>query len=417
MHYITEGGDAIAFRMEYGHRVMRVRKRRLRNSERCCYPDYLTALSEALELPSHYFDFGEEVHLDGTSLKLLKDCCQHLRPLYRVKVDETWDPRGHVTIDRSKFWAGKEKESSIVLEIKHKFGGRAAEVDSLLNPLKEVDLREKVYRFQAIQNLKGQCFLDASYNPSDLFSGNQQRVNEALQALVKKLPHNKLRLFEEGEVVNDGTSWEEICQRQLHAPVNEVISSVALILTQEPLRLCLEKSQLLGSIGVEGAGMLMCRLKSFVGSEDAAVSVLCGRLSSRSSAQKGWDAFRKWNGLLYRPGGLGGISDPHLRQRAHSRARQYISNMSQEDCIGLLWGWIVSATCRDCSIMVGLCHSESRDILSHSTKIQIDTETGRVGNFLYCIALIDLGPKPPQKILKTLDREREVWSAAKCLLY
>ncbi len=415
---MTEGGDAITFRLECGRRVVRVCKRHLRNPERCSSPDHLAALSVALELPSHYFDSGEEVHLDGTSLKLLKDSCQHLRPLYRVEVDETWDPRGLVTIDRSKFWVGERKESSsIVLEIKHKFGGRAAHVDSLLNPLEEVDLREKVSRFQAIQKLKEQCFKDASYNPTDLFSVDQQRVNGALQALVKKLPHNKLRLFEEGEIVMDDTSWEEVCQRQLLAPLNEVISSLTLVLTQEPLRLCLEKSQLLGSIGVEGAGMLMRRLQSLVGSEHAAVSTLWDRLGSRSSAQEGWDAFTKWNGLLFRPGGLGGISEPHLRQRAHYRACQYISNMSQEDCIGLLWGWLVSAACRDSSIMVGLHRCESSEILSHSTKIQTAAEAGRVGNFLYCVALVDLGPKPPQKILKTMAREPEIWSAAKGLLY
>ncbi len=413
---MTEGGNAIAFRLECGHRVMRVCKRRLRNSERCCFSEHLAALSTALELPSHYFDSGEEVHLDGSSLKLLKDSCKHLRPLYRVKVDEAWDPRGLITVNRSKFWARKEKGSGIVLEIKHKFGGRAADVDSLLNTLEEVDLREKVSRFQAIQTLKGQCFSDASYNPRDLFSVDQQRVDEALQTLVKKLPHNKLRLFEEGELVMDGTSWEEICQRRLHAPLNEVISSVALVLTQEPLRLCLEKSQLLGSIGVYGAGMLMCRLQCLVGSEDAAISALWDRLGSRSSAQEGWDAFRKWNGLLFRPGGLGGISEPHLRQCAHNRACQYIFNMSQEDCIGLLWGWLVSAACRDCSIMVGLHPSGAREILSHSTKIQTAGEAGWVGKFLYCIALIDLGPKPPQKILETLAREAKVWSAAKRLL-
>ncbi len=412
---MTEGGDAIAFRLECGRRVMRVRKRRLRNSDRCCFSEHFVALSAALELPSHYFDSGEEVHLDGPSLKLLKDSCQHLRPLYRVKVDEAWDPRGLVTINRSKFWAGNEKGSGIVLEIKHKFGGHAEDVDSLLNPLEEVDLREEVSRFHAIQRLKGQCFSDASYNPRDLLSVDQQRVNEALQALVNELPHNKLRLFEEGELAMDSTSWEEICQRRLHAPLNEVISSVALVLTYEPLRVCLEKSQLLGSIGVYGAGMLMWRLQYLVRSKDTAISALWDRLSSRSSAQEGWDAFRKWNGLLFRPGGLGGISEPHLRQRAHNRACQYISNMSQEDCIGLLWGWLVSAACRDCSIMVGLHPSDAREIPSHSTKIQTAGEAGRVGKFLYCVALIDLGPKPPQKILKTLAREAKVWSAAKRL--
>ncbi len=415
---MTEGGDAITFRLECGRRVVRVCKRHLCNPERCSSPDHLAALSVALQLPSHYFDSGEEVHLDGASLNLLKESCQRLRPLYRVKVDEAWDPRGLVTLDRSKFWAGERNEgSSIVLEIKHKFGGRAAHIDSLLNPLEEVELREKVSRFQAIQEMKEQCFADASYSPSDLFSVDQHRVNEALQALVRKLPHNKLRLFEEGEIVRDDTSWEEVCQRQLLAPLNEVISSLALVLTQEPLRLCLEKSQLLGSIGVEGAGMLMQRLQSLVGSEHAAISALWDRLGSSSSAQEGWNAFTKWNGLLFRPGGLGGISEPHLRHRAHYRACQYIYNMSQEDCIGLLWGWLVSAACRDSSIMVGLHRREPSTIHSHSTKIQTAAEAGRVGKFLYCVALVDLGPKPPQKIFQTLAREPEIWSAAKRLLY
>lgn len=286
-----------------------------------------------------------------------------------------------------------------------------------------------------------QNFLGMFVNGEPVFGRGKEEMEKVRRAVA-------VLLMKEGD---DGKEREEELLERL-------MEVVVQILQQEPLLARVLMLQEMDVVDVEGAGMVMRRLVELCeGSEDKALALLeVAELEgvphhhpahTHTRAQESKDQAssaliqRLEKVLLTVPpaaavdgegcGGSSGSNDTDEHTKAdYEQATAAVANFTQEECVLLLQRWLISLGACDCSLMASLRRSEE-EREDGKGKHQTATSTGEISykaspptkggggdgegegqgdvcNIAYFMHVVDLGPKPPSKILSKAGLEEKL---------
>ncbi|GBG29152.1 Inositol-pentakisphosphate 2-kinase [Hondaea fermentalgiana] len=258
------------------------------------------------------------------------------------------------------------------------------------------DIKRKVDRFtmhQALKNEKGKLDTLSKYNPTDLFSYDRDRVLQALDALVDT-PQNNFRMFVDGKMVfpdskghGSRADLAEILQDYpalKDGGVDGLLAALANILVQEPLLRRLQRMQEMDDCDIEAA----------------------------------WPIYQE---ILAR-----GETVQPLAEGDSILPRAPPATLPKEPAAqhDLVRRFLLSCTAKDCSTMIVLKPSagnkEPENVPTSPDLPVTDDKVSRtivdgVGPFMYSIAIVDLDPKPIEKMEHwfTLDKKIAEFYAAK----
>jgi hypothetical protein len=318
--YLAEGGAHVLLRLRggaggKGGKVLRISKSTLSEEEWSAWEGHHEALSSCLRLKSK-LRTGSAVILHSQCVAALRSSCESERPAFRRAASEAnncenWDCRARILLDLSTFWdpdfglecllsngvGGRQVSDSSGLVFEWKPKGEGGIERSLLAPPGHAELRSSISRGRAVQCFKLEREQTAAargggleprmkglsdFESSDFFSFSVPRLTKALEALVR-VPHNKLKIFEGGKEVPK-LEWDACCYRQLGVSLHQVVDRAAKLLCLDPTVRAISLGHCpLGSIGVEGAALLLERLCHIAG-RDEALSLLWERIGSGETA-------------------------------------------------------------------------------------------------------------------------------------
>ncbi|EWM22690.1 inositol-pentakisphosphate 2-kinase-like protein [Nannochloropsis gaditana] len=251
-------------------------------------------------------------------------------------------------------------------------------------------------------------------------------------------------------------------------PLDTLMEAVAQVLQQECLLPRLLSLQRLDVLDVEGAGAVMERLVELCGGEEAAAQallqeeVLQARLLRTGAEEEGPGgesmsamARRLEAALGLGPCGARGGSgkgstcegEPagFVLEQQHKEALATVQRLSQAECLFLLHRWLIALGASDCSIMLAIrrCPDEAALPLTRFSPVlgqdasslqplesfcQSASEPGLLSfrptppaqggrergavRLAYAMHVVDLGPKPPTKVLSKARLEDGIIAAA-----
>lgn len=256
------------------------------------------------------------------------------------------------------------------------------------SPFVTYDVKKTADRFtmhQALKYAKGKLDTLSAYSPLDLFSYDAQRVRKALDALVTT-PQNNFRMFVDGKMVFPDSkghgSPEELAQILKEYPalaeqgLDGVLSSLTEILVKEPLLKRLQIMQAMDDCDIEGVWPVYQEIEA--------------RGESIVPLAEG---------------------DTILPREAPTELPK-----DQEGQHDLVRRFLLSCTAKDCSTMLVLKPSASstpKDLPSSPDQPCSEDHVNRtivdgVGPFMYSIAVVDLDPKPIEKMKHWFELDQKI---------
>lgn len=295
--------------------------------------------------------------------------------------------------------------------------------------------------------------INLEYSPLDFFSGAAPRVVTGLRALLQN-PQNFCQLFVEGRPVygrgreNPATARDAIgrllCLPSLDDPFDALAEVLGQLLFQEPLLARLWALQAMDALDVEGAALVFQRLAALCGGDEAAAlaRLAAAELDPLGSGsgpgpggveEGGGTRLAQLEGLVARQAARGSHDDKGLDdgggagdawRARHEEARAAVETFSEDDCLLLLRRWLVSLGACDGSLMVSLrrCHSHPHDKSAGAQQLQTGSTAGVLqwgprgggseSHVAYWVQVVDMGPKPPSKVLAKAAKEERILALA-----
>lgn len=440
--YDSEGGKHALFSstsIKWQGKLLRVKRNTLVGRSNSS-PDTIQASCEYLRRIVHpllepYFDVPEVVELSPRTAKTLFDRALQSKklPLSRTKL---WT-REHETIgsdDRFvvatllrdyKQIVGYE-DSCWSFEIKPK-GGYLA-FSPLVDPLHRLKYQRTRFWIQQQLLIRGvvkkgwSCSVTqpSDYNPLDLFSGDEARMEDALAALLEN-PQNNLKVWDKNSQVI-GYGVRKISSEQ----AKWLLSALSLILREECLLSRLLQLQLLDVIDGDGAVMIYDHLLTLCHGDESLVHEMLDTVPNRT-------AEAETSGCLaaspfHRP--KSELLDHFLleveifsskestlqeKESARYRSQLMICDLPANDCVFLLRNWLLSLAMCDVSIMVAIAPTDvtKRDAPSSANwqfkRRHGDNDYGilgsETGEWVYSIKVVDCDNKPANKLSTRGEKE------------
>ncbi|KAI5079614.1 hypothetical protein GOP47_0005093 [Adiantum capillus-veneris] len=337
-------------------------------------------------LGPEYVDPGILLHVSGEFLEKVTCNVHHARPCSRItatKIDTT-SSSALLISDHSVFWplAGADQDKyllpSISVEIKPKCGF-LPNSDFIVTGN---DIKKRVPRFTMHQVLKlteRQVKLLSQYSPLDLFSGDLNRINEAVDSLFQ-IPQNNLRVFVGGSIIDavfcdsspDCANWQalnEALQSCIFSenkvePVELLKELVAQSLYETNALRNLLAAQKLDSLDIEGA------IHAY----------------EKVSYSKCMDNLKETT--------LDIDDGPSLK------SVDLVDGMSLSECRQVVRNYLIAATAKDCSLM--LTFQQVPNFKAEDAEVEhyklISSSKSRYP-FVFKINFVDLDLKPLNKML------------------
>ena len=398
--------------------------------------EYLRRIVRPLLEP--YFDVPEVVELSPRTAKLLFERALQSKnvPVSRTKL-WTKEPSTNGCQNRSlvatllsdyKQIVGYE-DSCWSFEIKPK-GGYLA-FSPLVEPLHRLKYQRTRFWIQQQLLLQGAVKKGwsvtvtqrSAYNPLDLFSGDEARMEDAMAALLEN-PQNNLKVWDKNSLVL-GYGVRKISSEQ----AKWLLSALSLILRKECLLSRLLRLQLLDVIDGDGAVMIYDHLLTLCHGNETRVHEMLDIVPNKT-------AVRKSSGCLaaspfHRPKSelldkfllevevfSSKVSTLQEKDTAHYRSQVMICDLSETDCVFLLRNWLLSLAMCDVSIMVAIAPTDvtKRDAQSiaewqfkrHYGGSYYGLLGSKTGEWVYTINVVDCDNKPASKLSNRGKKEELV---------
>ncbi|CAM6117342.1 unnamed protein product [Calypogeia fissa] len=363
-------------------------------------------------LGEEHVDPGTLVHIESSFIEALGCHIDSMRPTWRAESGslEVLTGVGLLISDHTYFPtpAGTVEASSatISVELKPKCGF----LPSTTFITEEDSIKKSLSRFTMHQQLKfhqGKIDHISKYDPLDLFSGTRDGILKAIEALFET-PQNNLRIFLNGEEIfgaskNDKLSiihFDNVLEGFVPAQAGERVQAfqnfVTDLLLKSDILHKLLAVQRLDYYDIEGAIQVYDRFLSYQNrlSESPKTDEI-------SSTGKGTEELRQvWETISYR--------DECLQL---SEKKTHASSASVEDCQNILRDFLISATAKDCGLMLSLQPlSQSMDSAGTQNANILRSSNGL---YLQKILLLDLDLKRLKKMNYYSKLDREIVQAYK----
>ena len=295
-------------------------------------------------------------------------------PLRLLGDDITFVDSGVIMADGTLL-AKRLKERVVCIEIKPKFGGlvHCATVHGRHSHLKKSTSRYQLHQVLKLQ--QGAIDRVSAYDPLDLFSGDPERMQAALEALMD-VPQNNLALFLGGDRVDPvgQTGIEAACAVLGRDTSSHLAATVRDVLVHEGVLDKLLQMQTLCEYDVH-AVELLCR--GLIGDSDDYEHSDDYKHSDQSDDGTTYDC-TAMNAFLDRVAG-----DESRR-------------------LDVLADYCIAATAKDCSILVAMTLDSGNSPTKQGTSPR---QLGIVGDIAYRVTVVDLDIKPLEKLAahKRLD--------------
>jgi hypothetical protein len=230
------------------------------------------------------------------------------------------------------------------------------------------------------------------------------------------------------------------------------------ILAREPLLGRLWTMQAMDALDVEGAALVLRRLAALCGGDEtvALARLAAAELEPVAAVGEGAERLAEVEGLLAREaerggngcgdGGEGGGDDAAAWEARHAQALAAVAALSEGDCVLLLRRWLVSLGACDASLMLSLRRcaptqdglaplgddddkaplllqtaaaagvlkwgGDDDDGEEHERSSSSSTTRAAPVYLAYCVHVVDVGPKPPSKVLAKAALEDSIVALA-----
>lgn len=278
--------------------------------------------------------------------------------------------------------------SIVAFEIKPKFG-HVQQCDTVPNEHRK--LKHSLSRYQLHQHVKVQDGLvseKSRYDPLDLFSGDRDRVRASVLNLFDT-PQNNFVIFINGERRNDS---EFRISNQVWNDVSRILFLENETSSESAIKQC--TSDLLSSI---------------FSREDILQNILMAQKMCNIDVQ----AMEKVAMGLAQPGNQSEIFQS-LSDLPHDKALMDLLSKSRSEKLNELANYCISATARDCSIIISLQKADD-EFAEEKLQGEAICSLGRCvfGSkiFNYKLTIVDLDRKKLSKIRKHADLDRRIMHA------
>ncbi|MCO5584628.1 hypothetical protein L7F22_038559 [Adiantum nelumboides] len=243
-------------------------------------------------------------------------------------------------------------------------------------------VKKRVPRFtmhQVLKLYKKDVKVLSQYSPLDLFSGNLERINQAVYSLFK-VPQNNLRIFVGGSIVDaavsdsspDCANWQAlnealkscIFSEDKIEPVEVLKELVAQSLHETTVLKNLLAAQKLDSLDIEGA------------------------IHAYKKIRHGKRTDFKLE-----------IADESEKHGPSPEIADFLVGMSLSDCMQVIRNYLIAATAKDCSLM--LTFQQVLDLEAQNTKLKhhnLIASSKSKYPFLLKFNFLDLDMKPLSKM-------------------
>jgi inositol-pentakisphosphate 2-kinase len=257
----------------------------------------------------------------------------------------------------------------------------------------------------------------SKYNPLDIYSGSELRVNAALEALFM-CPQNNLQLWH-NDVLVHGLGINNLLEEERA----ELIKLLRLLLCSERVLSLLLRAQSLDVIDADGAVLVYSRLVFLCNGNETEADILVDNLSFDD------DDRISSGGLKHSPFPAPdcpalkdllneiekfdpvSTSEPE-RDSCNNAARALVDRLSKEGCVYLLKNWLLSLAMSDVSIMIAI--STKIDLKSTCSfwkmiRLQQNLQPGKIMSreqeVLYRVKVVDCDSKPAKKLRVRGEKE------------
>ncbi|KAL5713009.1 inositol-pentakisphosphate 2-kinase [Ranunculus cassubicifolius] len=312
-------------------------------------------------LGSDHVDAGKSILVSRPFLEAIEKTILSQRPSWRVdaaKVNTVCDSALLIS-DHSIFPHGVlQGDPCISVELKPKCGFLPS--SKLIN--EQTHVKKSVPRFRMHQYLKlrqGEISQLSEYNPLDLFSGCREKTNKALNALYRN-PQNNFRVFMNGSFINfkGGESLESQLEGVISADDGERLPNFLNLISETILKSGvlnrLLEAQKLDSLDIEGA-------------------------------------IHAYYNIVSQPCKV--CRD--LKKSEFSQRCESLHSLSLEESLKIVRDYLISATAKDCSLMISFKPGVSGDLECSFGSVQLESTKQR---FEYKAYFIDLDMKPLKKM-------------------
>ncbi|XVF63811.1 hypothetical protein PTKIN_Ptkin09bG0116600 [Pterospermum kingtungense] len=344
---------------------------------------YVKHVMSPLLGPKHV-DPGMRVLVTKDFLKSVEKNVTRYRPVWRVDSSEVNASRDSVLIlsDHSIFPSGTRKGGScLTVEIKPKCG--FLPISRFI--AEENAVKKTTTRFRMHQELKmhNQEISEYSeYNPLDLFSGSRDGVCKAIKALYAT-PQNNFRVFLNGSLVFGGlgggtNSTSVLVGEAFEDAIKNVIQADESLCTTSFIQLVSETVYASGVLDrlLEVQKLDTCDIEGAIHAYYNIISqpcMVCRELSKDKSS--------------------------HRYTSLHS--------IPLDESLKIVKDYLISATAKDCSLMISFRLKEDGDLLSGSSHNTVYLgSTNQV--FEYKVFFIDLDLKPLKKMEDYYELDKKI---------
>lgn len=391
-------------------------------------------------------------------------------------------PVGMLVVDYRNVPASMSKNDILVprrrlcLEVKPKAGYLSR--SPLVHPNHRVKLSKS--RFSLLQALHQQGHVEkgwaktaggikcSNYEPLDLFSNDQRRMNRAIESLVDS-PQNNLKMWYNNRALTknailDREAMElvreevKVCSSKSKVVVGHVQSAfcslvsdlVVPVLDHETLMGKLQSMQQLDILDVDGAILVSDRLVELCGGSELEAEkriILSDRIQAEqdpstrlypllsaspfhlpcdgSTVSKLCETTERFQKTLSELDPM--LPNCDVLDEFYLEARNLVSYLSLDECVFLLSNWLLSLAMCDVSIFVTFeqlpslkarvydqgapsCRAESQSFVETNSNdgngvVCIVNEDGTISRFVYILRIIDCDRKPPTKLWGRKEKE------------
>lgn len=195
------------------------------------------------------------------------------------------------------------------------------------------------------------------------------------------------------------------------APTSSIAAVVASVLEREPVLKRLRAAQQeLDCLDVDGVAVILASRKLVDFDIEALLG--CRAVGSKLSAKA-----KAVAEICRCPPGLFSVVDPKVRQACRKLALSAIGTLDPPDLLDLLHNWLVALALDDVSLVVTATRLMLPTSARHQTPSQMGIVTIKTGEaYAYAIALIDVSPKSPSKLIDKAKREADLTQRASAVL-
>tara|TARA_B100000609_G_scaffold31453_1_gene22501 strand:- start:1162 stop:2430 length:1269 start_codon:yes stop_codon:yes gene_type:complete len=270
----------------------------------------------------------------------------------------------------------------------------------LIDPLK-ASIKAQFSRFLITQAAKlGKSSAHASNSDHEvLFSGNKASIEKTIRVSFSRQVGPVIGCFVEGNRV------------PTFAPTSSIAAVVASVLEREPVLKRLRAAQQeLDCLDVDGVAVILASRKLVDFDIEALLG--CRAVGSKLSAKA-----KAVAEICRCPPGLFSVVDPKVRQACRKLALSAIGTLDPPDLLDLLHNWLVALALDDVSLVVTATRLMLPTSARHQTPSQMGIVTIKTGEaYAYAIALIDVSPKSPSKLIDKAKREADLTQRASAVL-